>query len=347
MFAGNHSRVLVYSLFAIVVVLILLVSQPAAAQSNKQAVNPDGVLMEDPGSELWRNVRQRQFAETTTQIKSGESNVLINISGESWRQFRMNELIPKAGAAIFIALAGVLIFRLLRGRMNLENGRSGIRILRFTLNQRVAHWSTAILFVILAITGLILMFGRKFLIPIFGNEAFGNIASVAKTLHDYLGPAFGVTLIILFILFVRDNLPSLRRDIEWLIKGGLIGKHVSTGRYNAGEKGWFWIAALVGGTIVVSGLVLDFPIFGQTRETMEFYHTIHSIAAVVMIVAAFGHIYMGTIGTEGTFEIMQTGYCDANWAKQHHDLWYEEVKDSGEPVEQQPEQPGAAEKVTT
>ena len=348
MFTDNHCRIVAAIQFVVVLTLLLLMaSQHVTAAVNKEAVNAKGVQIEDPGSDLWRNVRQRQFAQTTSQVKSGESNIFINISGESWRQYRMAQLIPKAGVAVILGIIGVLIFRLLRGKIKLQDGRSGIRILRFTLNQRVAHWSTAILFVVLALTGLILMFGRKLIIPVFGNEAFGNIAIVAKTMHDYLGPAFGVALIILFILFVRENLPSLRQDINWLMKGGgLFGAHVSSDRYNAGEKGWFWIAAIVGGTIVVSGMVLDFPIFEQTRETMEYYHVIHSIAAIIMIIASFGHIYMGTAAMEGTFEVMQTGYCDANWAKEHHDLWYEKVKHSGQSTDLQA-QPGDSKEAAT
>jgi formate dehydrogenase subunit gamma len=110
--------------------------------------------------------------------------------------------------------------------------------------------------------------------------------------------------------------------------GGFGKAHVSAQRFNAGEKGWFWIAVLVGSTIVVSGMVLNFPIFGQTRDTMELYLVIHGIAAIIMTIASFGHIYMGTAGVEATFEVMQTGYCDSNWAREHHDLWYEEVKDT-------------------
>ncbi len=307
--------------------LLFMLSPQTAFAASDEAAKAQGVMVQDPGSELWRNVRQRQFAETTTQVKTGEANIFINISGEAWRQYRMINLIPKAGIAILLGIIGVILFYLLRGKVKLKAGRSGIRIKRFSLNQRVAHWCTAILFVILALTGMILMFGRQLIIPIMGNEAFGFIAIVAKTLHDYLGPAFGVTLIFLIILFVRDNLPSLQKDLNWLMKGGgLFGSHASSDRYNAGEKGWFWIATLVGGAIVVSGVVLDFPVFGQTRETMEYYHVIHSIAAVIMIVASFGHIFMGTTAVEATFEIMQTGYCDENWAKEHHDLWYEKVK---------------------
>ncbi len=311
----------------LMVFLIMSLALTSQAATNDGS---DGVLIENPASELWRNVRQREFPLAgTSQVKATGSNVLINISGESWRQYRMAELIPKASIALFLGLFGVFVFRLLRGRMNLPDGRSGLKILRFTLNQRVAHWCTAILFVVLALTGLILLLGRKFLIPMIGSDGFSYIAVTAKALHDYLGPAFAISLIFLFVLFVRDNLLSPKIDLQWLMKGGgLFGGHASADRFNAGEKGWFWIAVLVGSAIIISGLILDFPIFGQTRETMEYYHFIHTIAATTMIVASFGHIYLGTIGTEASFEVMQTGNCDSNWAKEHHDIWYEKVKDS-------------------
>ena len=276
-------------------------------------------------------MRQRDTViRGTTQVKSDGADVLINVAGESWRQYRVNELIPRAGAAIFIVLSVIVIFRLVRGRITLQNGRSGIKIQRFTDLQRYTHWTTAILFVILGITGLVLMLGRTFLLPIFGPKAFGTIAQVSKTVHDYLGPLFMISLAVLFVLFVKDNIPSLKTDIQWLLKGGgLFGKHANADKFNAGEKLWFWVASIFGLAVVVSGMVLDFPIFGQTRETMEFYHFIHSISAMVVIVFAFGHIYMGTAALEATFEVMQTGYCDSNWAMEHHDNWYEKVKDSG------------------
>jgi formate dehydrogenase subunit gamma len=139
----------------------------------------------------------------------------------------------------------------------------------------------------------------------------------------------------LFVLFVRDNLPSPKLDLQWLLRGGgLFGKHASSDRYNAGEKIWFWLASIIGLAVIISGMVLDFPIFGQTRATMEFYHWVHSVSAIILIVVSFGHIYMGTAALEATFEVMQTGYCDSNWAREHHDLWYEKVKYSGESVSQ-------------
>jgi len=315
----------------IMVCLLLAAFQIQAADPPQK---PAGLNSTSPGAELWREVRQRDGEVTgTSQVRSPGANVLVNVSGQAWREYRMQQLIPIAGAAILTVLAVIAVFRLVRGRIMLENGRSGLRILRFTTNQRIAHWTTAILFVVLGLTGLTLLLGRNFLIPIFGAQGFGTVANAAKFLHDYLGPVFMFSLTWLFILFVRDNVPSPKIDLQWLLKGGgLFGTHASAARYNAGEKLWFWLASIVGLAVIISGLVLDFPIFGQTRATMEFYHWVHSVAAVVFIVVSLGHIYMGTAALEATFEVMQTGYCDSNWAQEHHDLWYDEVKDNAEPV---------------
>jgi len=311
--------------------LLLAVFQLQAADPPPK---PPGLTLNSPGAELWREVRQRNGEVTgVSQVKSPGADVLVNVSGQSWREFRMQDLIPRAGAAIFIVLFVIAVFRLLRGRIMLAGGRAGMRILRFTTNQRIAHWSTAILFVVLGLTGMTLLFGRSLLIPVLGGQVFGSIAAGAKFLHDYLGPLFLFALTWLFVLFVRDNMPSPKIDLQWLLKGGgLFGRHAHAERYNAGEKAWFWLASLVGLAVIISGLVLDFPIFGQTRATIEFYHLVHSVAAITLIVVSFGHIYMGTAALEATFEVMQTGYCDTNWAKEHHDLWYEKVKDSAEPV---------------
>ncbi|MDH3535773.1 MAG: formate dehydrogenase subunit gamma [Gammaproteobacteria bacterium] len=315
--------------------MVCLMASVFPVQADPPPPPPD-TYTSNPGADLWRDVRQRDGEiRGVTQVKSTGADVLINVSGENWRQYRMQELIPKASAAIVIVLAMIVIFRLIRGNIGLSGGRSGMKILRFTTNQRYAHWSTAILFVILGLTGLTLLLGRKVLIPLFGAEGFSNIAVAAKFLHDYLGPLFVFTLTWLFVLFVRDNLPSPKVDLQWLLSGGgLFGKHAHADRFNMGEKGWFWLASIGGLAVIISGLVLDFPIFGQSRATMEFYHFVHSLSAVVLIVISFGHIYMGTAAYEATFEVMQTGYCDAQWAKDHHDLWYEKVKDTALPEEQ-------------
>ncbi|CAA6826804.1 MAG: Formate dehydrogenase -O, gamma subunit (EC, partial [uncultured Thiotrichaceae bacterium] len=241
-----------------------------------------------------------------------------------------NKLIPYSMLLLGGLILLIALFRLIRGKMKIEAGRSHIKVPRFTPFQRLVHWSVAILFVTLAFTGLILTFGRDGLIPIIGNEAFSWIAIIAKRIHDFAGPVFSIMIVVMLFTFMKGNFAKLV-DVKWLVKaGGLFGGgHVSAGRYNAGEKAWYWFAMLAGAVVVVSGLILDFPIFGQERDFLTLTHVFHGVGAVIMIAASFGHIYMGTIGVEGAFEAMQTGYCDSNWAKEHHDIWYDEMAEEG------------------
>lgn len=307
--------------------LLILPSLPQLAHAN----DPISVQQLHPGAELWKAVRQREGSEpdnTRTQVKGVDSNVLIHKEGEDWRLYRMQQLIPIAAKALGFVFIAIMVFRLFKGRIPIAAGRSTQRIQRFTPLQRYVHWITAILFVGLAISGIALLFGRYIIMPTLGAELGGTIMYVLKRLHDFSGPAFGVSLLVMIFVFMKGNFPSFKTDIMWVLKGGgmIGGGHPSSGRYNAGEKGWFWMAAIVGAVVVVSGLVLDFPNFEQTRATMSFYHWLHSIAAVVIMAGSMGHIYMGTIAMEGAYESMATGYCDANWAKEHHDLWYDEMK---------------------
>jgi formate dehydrogenase subunit gamma len=221
----------------------------------------------------------------------------------------------------------------------MQGGPSGKKIQRFSVFERTTHWFTVSLFWLLALTGLILLYGRFVLIPLLGPEGFGLTASACKEAHNLFGPMFLVALLMIFVTFVKDNIYA-RGDMTWLLKGGgMIGNaEVSAGRFNAGEKIWFWIAILGGLVLSVSGLVLDFAVFGQGREVMEISHVLHGIAAIAVISVSFGHIYLGTAGVEGTLGSMTNGYVDEAWAASHHDRWYAEVKaaeaeeDEAEPV---------------
>jgi len=197
---------------------------------------------------------------------------------------------------------------------------------RFTLNDRVVHWFTAVNFVVLAVTGLILLYGRAVLIPVFGLNGFAAIASAGKYIHNLFGPIFAVAVVFLIVKFLSGNLPEAG-DLKWIRGGGgLLGKHASCGRYNAGEKIWFWLVAVTGIAVSVTGLVLDFPLFSQTRGVMQLSQAIHAAAAIVFVAGALGHIYIGTLGMEGALESMTQGSVDANWAKAHHDRWYADIE---------------------
>ena len=311
----------------ITLLLAWTLAMPAAAD-----VAQESAEVANPGTELWREVRQRGGpVEGVTQVRGVDAGTLINVNGQAWRQLRVEKVIPYSGYLLGAKLLALAAFRLIRGEMKIEAGRSGKRVLRFSLSQRIVHWTVAVLFVVLGITGLMLLLGRTLLLPYIGSGGFAVIASISKTLHNYGGPVFSVALLCMLFSFIRGNFYQLK-DIQWFASGGgMLGKHASAGRYNAGEKSWFWMAILGGAVVVASGLVLDFPLFDQTRETMQLAQIIHVIAGVVLLVASLGHIYMGTIAMEGALETMTSGYCDSNWAKEHHDEWYEEVKNSEEP----------------
>jgi len=172
-------------------------------------------------------------------------------------------------------------------------------------------------------------FGKYFILPVVGSTIFGFITYLLKNAHNFAGPLFAVSLPIVFFTFVKDNLPS-REDWAWLMRfGGMLGgQEVPSHRFNAGEKVLFWLGVfLLGAIVIVSGLVLDKLIPGliYERATMQVAHMIHAVATVVMMAMFMGHIYMGTIGMEGAYKAMRTGYVDETWAKEHHELWANDI----------------------
>ncbi|MDP1741470.1 MAG: formate dehydrogenase subunit gamma [Polaromonas sp.] len=251
-------------------------------------------------------------------------------AGEAWRQVRNNWLIPYGGSLLLIVIGAIALFYFGKGTIKMHGTNTGHKIERFTPFERSAHWSNAIAFCILAISGIVMAFGKFFLLPVMGLTLFGWLTYILKTAHNFAGPLFAVSLVIVFFTFLRDNMPS-RGDIGWLLKGGglLSGKEVPSHRFNAGEKLVFWGGVFFLGIVVVaSGLVLDKLVPGllYVRDTMQIAHMIHAVATVLMMAMFIGHIYIGTIGMEGAYQGMKTGYVDETWAKEHHEYWYDDVK---------------------
>jgi len=261
-------------------------------------------------------------------------------AGEAWRQVRNNWIIPYGGALFLISLGALAIFYFTRGRLGHSDADSGgRRIERFTPFERSAHWANAIAFVILAVSGLVMAFGRFFLLPVMGLTLFGWLTYVLKTLHNFAGPVFAVSLVIVFFTFLRDEWPQ-RGDLKWLLKAGGVfsksGQEPPSNRFNAGEKVIFWIGVLILGVIVVaSGLVMDklIPNIVYTRATMQAAHMIHSVSTVLMMCMFALHIYLGTIGMRGAYTAMRTGYVDEHWAREHHEYWYDDIEAGRTPAQ--------------
>lgn len=250
-------------------------------------------------------------------------------AGEAWRQVRNNWIIPYGAALLFVTLLALAIFYFARGTIGLHGAETGRKIERFTPFERATHWSNAIAFVTLAISGIVMAFGKFFLLPVLGGAIFGYLTYALKTIHNFVGPLFVVTTVFMIVTFIRSNWPTMA-DLKWLRHaGGLFGgKEVPSHRFNAGEKAVFWGGVLFLGTFVIgSGLFLDklLPGFVYTRGEMQIAHMVHAVATLCMMAMIMGHIYIGTLGMSGAYKAMRTGYVDENWAREHHELWYDDI----------------------
>jgi len=286
-----------------------------------QATSAD---LANPRANFWRVVRNGIPGYSSTPSQG--HTVLIQNGGENWREIRDILLVKYSPWVLGLALAAMGLFYLVVGGDKLEQPRSGEKVPRYALGERLLHWYTAVLFIFMAITGLSMLLGRVALIPIFGHVAVSSYLSLSKVVHNWCGPFFLAGIFLEFVIWVRNNIPS-KADLQWFKSmGGMIGSgpRPHTGKINGGEKAWFWLVFFFGIAVGVTGVLLDFPIWGQSRFIMQVSEVIHATVAVLFVTASFGHIYMGTVGAEGAFEGMWGGSVDAVWAKQHADLWYEE-----------------------
>jgi formate dehydrogenase subunit gamma len=296
--------------------LILTTSMP----SNAQQVNPTASSVKE--QQLLQELNRVQGRVSIPDQRSG---VLEQPAGRDWREFRNVTLRWIGGIAILGILAVIVIFYLTRGMIRLESGRSGRSIVRFTAFERFVHWMTATCFIILAVSGLNITFGRPLLLPLIGLEAFSEWSQWAKYAHIYLSFPFTIGVVLIFLIWIAGNIPS-RVDIDWLKRGGgIVGHdHPPAYRFNAGQKAIYWIVVIGGAAVAVTGYELMFPFYLSGIEGMQLAQIVHSIVAVLFVAAMLAHIYIGTIGMEGAFEAMGVGTVDVNWAREHHSLWLEE-----------------------
>lgn len=323
----------------------------AAAESNAERAKTQPYN----NAPFWREVRGQQGV---TNLPGHEKGVLIqpvvdypgaqpSTAGEAWRTVRNRWIVPYGGALLVIVLLALALLYTTRGPIGVREPPTGRRIERFTPLERAVHWTNAIAFCVLAVSGLVMAFGKFLLLPLIGGALFGWFTYALKTVHNLAGPLFAVSLAVMFVTYLRDNWPA-RVDLAWLRRGGgiLTRQHVPAGRFNAGEKIVFWGGVFLLGIVVVgSGLVLDrlIPGLGETRGDMQVAHMVHAVATVLMMGLFLGHIYLGTIGMTGAYDAMRHGYVDESWAREHHQLWAEDVAAGKVPAQRSaaPGQPAA------
>jgi len=337
---ARRRKIAIWSTF---LVLSLSVVLPLASYSihwlgmSASAQNASSDAVVNPKSDFWRAIRGGEPGYSA--IKGEGANVLVQSGGEQWRLEREKPLLNKIPWVIVGMAFLLLLYHIFHGKNRLDtNGLSGRKVPRWNVFERLVHWITATSFIALAITGLSLLLGKKLLIPVLGKAGFASWASASISIHNVIGPIFTIGIAFMIIMWIWHNFPTLT-DLKWFAKGGgLFGKaHPSAGRMNGGEKIWFWILMTLGVAVCITGVIMVAPIYPQitipgldtARSALQQATIIHAIAAIVWTAIALGHIYIGTAGTEGAFEGMSTGYVSEEWARQHHDLWFDQMQEEG------------------
>jgi formate dehydrogenase subunit gamma len=300
------------------ITLLLFVS--TASLCVAQDINPNASAVKEQ-----QLLQEMSRIQGRVSIPDQRSSVLIQPEGREWREFRDVTLRWIGGVAILGMVAVLTIFYLIRGMVRLERGRSGRTIVRFNSFERFVHWLTATCFILLAISGLNITFGRPLLLPLIGHDAFSEWSQWAKYAHNYLSFPFTIGVVLIFLMWLGGNIPN-RTDIDWIKRGGgIVGHdHPPAYRFNAGQKGVYWIVVIGGGLVSATGYVLLFPFYLSGIEGMQLAQVVHSVVAMLFLAVMLAHIYIGTIGMEGAFEAMGSGTVDVNWAEEHHKLWLEE-----------------------
>ncbi|MDJ0894112.1 MAG: formate dehydrogenase subunit gamma [Alphaproteobacteria bacterium] len=322
---------------------------PAIAQQEGQV--PGNTLGGSSDADFWRAIREGQ--SFSVSIPDKKAATLVQSEGDNWRAWR-NGPVSVIGAWVVLGfIAFCALFFAIRGRVRIDAGPSGMTMERFNGIERFTHWLTAGSFIILALSGLNLLYGKYVLLPVIGPEAFSALSTAGKYAHNFLAFPFMLGLVLMFFLWVAHNIPN-KYDMIWLARGGGLftkGSHPPSKKFNAGQKIIFWITILGGLTLSVSGIALMFPFefapwaatFGALNaigfslptdltpiQEMQLSQLWHAVTSLIIIGIIIAHIYIGSVGMEGAFAAMGTGMVDENWAREHHNLWVAEVK--GEPM---------------
>jgi formate dehydrogenase subunit gamma len=317
----------------------------AAPELVAQQVNPTESAVQE--EQLLRALQSGESVTGRITIPDARAGQLIAPDNAGWAAQQGGTVKTLNVVLLLGTLALLVAFYMFRGKIRLENGFSGRTIQRFNAVERFAHWMMAATFIVLAVTGLNLLFGRAVVLPLVGEGAFGTLSAWGKIAHNYVAWPYMLALAIVFVVWVLHNLPS-RTDIEWIKQGGGLfkkGAHTPPAKkFNAGQKLVFWSVVLGGAALSFTGVMLLFPELAGTSATWQLYQVIHAIVAGVLVAIVLGHIYIGTIGMEGAFDAMGSGEVDENWAREHHALWVEEMKGRRAPAAAEQPAPAAPEK---
>ncbi len=317
---------------ALAVMLMIWTVQPSQAQQ-PTSVNPTALSVKE--EQLLNALKPGQTVQGRVSIPDDKSSNVIAPGNNGWRAIHQGIMLWVGALSILGIAGGLMLFYLKRGKIRTSKGASGKTITRFSGLERFTHWLTASTFLILAASGINVTFGKFIIQPWLGEAMFGPWSQFAKFCHNYLSFPFMLGLVLMLLLWLKDNVPN-RMDIAWFkAGGGLLGDaHPPAARFNGGQKIVFWMVILGGAALTISGLMLLFPFRWTGLEGLQLSNIVHGVVGLVMIAAMLAHIYIGSVGMEGAFDAMGSGQVDVNWAKEHHSIWAEEQlkKEAGIPA---------------
>jgi formate dehydrogenase subunit gamma len=314
----------------LIAVLALCVTAALTVPATAQQKQPDSVNPTAQSVKEQQLLQELQKIQGRVSLPDSRTGVLEQPAGRDWRQFHQVTLRWIGAIAILGMLAVLVLFYLIRGMVKIEAGRSGRTLVRFNAFERFVHWMTAGCFIVLALSGLNITFGKELLTPLMGPEAFASWSQWAKYAHNYLSFPFTLGVVLMFLMWVAWNFPS-GLDWRWIREGGgIVGSnHPPARRFNAGQKAIYWVVVLGGGAAAITGYLLMFPFYVTDVSGMQTAQMVHGIVGALFIAIMLAHIYIGTIGMQGAFEAMGSGEVDVNWARQHHSLWLEKEAEKG------------------
>src|SRR5262245_60837480 len=253
---------------ALALAFIVVVASPSVSA---QQVNPTASSVKE--DQLFQELNR---ISGRCSIPDQKACTIEQPAGRDWRHFHEVTLRWIGAISIIGMLVLLVAFYLTRGMIRIESGRSGRMLVRFTAFERLVHWMTATCFIILAISGLNITFGRPLLLPLIGAEAFTAWSQWAKYAHNYLSFPFTLGVVLIFLMWIAWNLPT-KADLQWLKEGGgMVGhKHPPAHKFNAGQKLLYWLVLLGGSGVAITGYVLMFPFYGTDIASMQLAQIVH------------------------------------------------------------------------
>ncbi len=286
-----------------------------------------------PDEETLAMLRPRQRTIGYTAVPYPNADIFERPDGRVWRRGIADYATHVGAVAILgmIALLGLVLAW--RGRVPIAIGPDGRKVERFGFIERATHWMTAGSFVMLALTGIVIAFGTTLIGPVFGERALGTVGWFSTWGHMIFFPSFVLGIVLMAVMWILRNLPEPRIDIDWLVRfGGMMSDdpdNPPAKKFNAGQKVTFWVALLGGFAMTATGVTLMFPYFWLGISGMTWVMLAHAVIGLLLIAFFIGHAYIGTVGMQDAIAAMWSGKVDLNWAKEHHELWLDELARKG------------------